>query len=124
MKKQVHQNFLSHLLKALSAYVLLNTVVAYAAGGDPFIAELTRASQSSIGWFTVIGTGVLTINLLLFAICQFADFEWTKNLKPKVTKSLFATVLIFLIAQFFSGSVSTPLQSLQTCPLSLLGLHC
>ncbi|BBH54627.1 hypothetical protein [Fluviispira sanaruensis] len=94
------------------------------AGGDPFGASIGQASQAVTNWFVVLGSAVLTINLLLFAICQFMDWEWTRNIKPKVTKSLFVTIFIYLIAQFFQGSVSSPLQQLQSCPAKIVGLNC
>ncbi len=107
----------------VSSFSLILSLNAF-AGGDPFGASLTQASQAATSWFVIIGTAILTINLLLFATCQFGDWEWTRNIKPKVTKSLFVTVFIYLIIQFFQGSISEPLQKIQQCPLAIVGLNC
>lgn len=105
-------------------FSFLSTYLYAQEGSDPFGASITKTSSAVTNWFILIATGLFTVNLLLVVICYVSDFEWTKSLKPKVTKALIATVLFFFISQLMQGSVGNALQKVQTCPLALMGLHC
>ena len=91
---------------------------------DLFTPELQQAKSEVINWFQVLGSALFMINLLLLIMCHVSPFEMLHNMKSKVTKAFFVTLMIYILSSVFSGTIGQMINAGSACPLMLLGGSC